>query len=408
MDNSKTYCVMPHIGMSIQNHGDICACNLNDLSFQKDNNEVIFINRDSLKDSWSSPTRKYLINLLDNNKEFAQTKDNHGCQQCYDQEKAGMRSQRLDLNTMFKDVEELPTQPRVLIIKPGNVCNLACRMCNPETSSGWYTDGHRLATKYEGVTESLAKWTNKFEHIKNGFDEKNSQFWNTFDEWLPNLVFIDIYGGEPFLSNRLFESLRKVADSGAAGNIELQLHTNATIYNEKYLEILSKFKTVSLNLSVDSHVPEHNSYIRSPVNGEILLENITKFKNYVDTHKNNISLGITMTLTIISVYYHEEIYKGLTKFRIPVRLNLVTWPIEYDIRILPIEVKQEILRKNENIDYKIYNSLKDYILQEVTSADQHFKKFWQTTKDLDQFRNQSFKATFSEYYKLLDPYVRNL
>ena len=34
---SPTYCVMPHIGLSVQNEGDICVCNLNDQSLQLDN-----------------------------------------------------------------------------------------------------------------------------------------------------------------------------------------------------------------------------------------------------------------------------------------------------------------------------------------------------------------------------------
>jgi len=49
--------------------------------------------------------------------------------------------------------------------------------------------------------------------------------------------------------------------------------------------------------------------------------------------------------------------------------------------------------------------MKGYILQEVSDADQHFKKFWQTTKDLDQFRHQSFEVTFPEYYDILKTYI---
>lgn len=392
---------MPHIGMSIQNHGDICVCNINNLSFKKPNDEVFYIHADGLKNSWQSKTRSYIANLLDSGVGHQLTEHNSGCSHCYDRETAGVPSQRVLFNKVFKDVKELASQPRVLIIKLGNVCNLSCRMCNPATSSSWYTDGYKLAVKYDGVTESFVKWTKNFEHIRNGFNADNEKFWTEFDEWLPNLIFVDIYGGEPFLSNRLFESLGKVADSGESANISLQLHTNNTIYNERYLEILSKFKSVQLKMSIDSHIPEHNSYIRYPVDGQQLLDNITRYKNYFDAHQNNVTLGITLTVNTMNMYYCGDIYTGLSKHGVFTGLNIVTVPEEYDIRILPLKIKQEILKRNSNIDYGVFNSWKEYILQDVPDADKHFKKFWQVTKDLDTFRNQSFEATFPEYYELL-------
>lgn len=408
MDNSKTNCVMPHLGMSIQNHGDICVCNINNLSFKKENDQNFYVHSDGLKNSWLSETRTYIANLLDSGVGHHPTEHNSGCSHCYDREKSGLPSQRIIFNEIFSEVESLPTQPKVLIIKPGNVCNLSCRMCNPDTSSSWYNDGYKLAVKYEGVTETFAKWTKNFEHIRNGFHADNEKFWNDFDEWLPNLVYIDIYGGEPFLSNRLFESLGKVASSGAASNINLQLHTNITIYNEKYLEILSKFKSVSLRLSIDSNRPEHNSYMRYPVDGNLLLDNIVKFKKYFETYSNHVTLSIALTVNTMNIYYCAEIYTELSRFNFATGFNIVTVPEEYDIRILPLAVKQEILAKNKDIDYGFHNSWKDYILQEIPNAEQHFKKFWQVTNDLDQFRNQSFKETFLEYYELLEPHVSKI
>jgi MoaA/NifB/PqqE/SkfB family radical SAM enzyme len=274
-------------------------------------------------------------------------------------------------------------------------------MCNPATSSNWYSDGYKLAVKYENVTESFPQWTKNFEHIKNGFSSNNKQFWSDFDEWLPNLVFVDIYGGEPFLSNRLFESLKKVSDTGEASNISLQMHTNGTFYNEDYLNILSKFKNVSLNLSVDSHKVEHNNYIRYPVDGAQLLENVLKFKKYIDNHKNNIDLGITVTFNTINIYHFSDIVTELSKIGTNIGPNFVNDPIEYDLRILPREVKEKIIEKNKTID----TSLEDYIMQEIPDSDNHLKKFWQITKDLDEFRNQNFESTFPEYYNILKNYI---
>jgi sulfatase maturation enzyme AslB (radical SAM superfamily) len=388
---------MPHIGMSIQNHGDLCVCNRNDQSLKNDRQEVIFIHKDSLRDSWASPTRKMIIDLLDSGQGMPQNQDNHHCQDCYDHEQAGKLSQRQTLNEVFKDVIPSATQPRVLIIKPGNVCNLACRMCNPETSSSWYTDAYKIAVKRDGVTESFAKYTKNFEHIRNGFNKDNINFWSDLAEWLPGLVFLDIYGGEPFLSKELFDTLDK---SPSPENTSLQLHTNVTTYNEKYLEILSKYKSVKIGLSIDSHIPDQLNYIRYPVNADEILENLQKFKNFF-VDNSNVNLNIALTINNLNIFNIDESFTKLSNYGIAIGYNFVSYPREYDIRTLPSNVKSEILNKNPNFK-KDFSS---YILQNIDNADIHFKKFWQMTKDLDSFRNQSFEKLFPDYYRLLAPHL---
>jgi organic radical activating enzyme len=388
---------MPHIGMSIQNHGDLCVCNRNDQSLKNDQQEVIFVHKDSLRDSWASPTRKMIIDLLDSGQGMLQNQDNHHCQDCYDHEQAGKLSQRQTLNEVFKDVIPSATQPRVLIIKPGNVCNLACRMCNPETSSSWYTDAYKIAVKRDGVTESFAKYTKNFEHIRNGFNKDNINFWSDLAEWLPGLVFLDIYGGEPFLSKELFDTLDK---SPSPENTSLQLHTNVTTYNEKYLEILSKYKSVKIGLSIDSHIPDQLNYIRYPVNADEILENLQKFKNFF-VDNSNVNLNIALTINNLNIFNIDESFTKLSNYGIAIGYNFVSYPREYDIRTLPSNVKSEILNKNPNFK-KDFSS---YILQNIDNADIHFKKFWQMTKDLDSFRNQSFEKLFPDYYRLLAPHL---
>jgi hypothetical protein len=91
----------------------------------------------------------------------------------------------------------------------------------------------------------------------------------------------------------------------------------------------------------------------------------------------------------------------LLKYNIGIGINFVNYPVEYDIRILPSNVKSEILNKNPNLKKYFEN----YFLQNIDNADIHFKKFWQVTKDLDSFRNQSFEKLFPEYYQLLSLYL---
>lgn len=390
MDQSKTHCVMPHKALAIQNNGDFCVCNINNMSFETKTREVMYVHNTSLKDAWNSHTRRMVAAALDRNRELP------ACSHCFDLEKSGNGSSRKQFNNMFGSLPDITTQPQIFILKPGNTCNLACRMCNPATSSGWYKDAYQLAVKNEGFDGTAVEYSKTFEHIRNSFNRDNTEFWNTFVEWLPNMTFVDIYGGEPFLTPALFDALEQVATAGKSHNTELQLHTNSTVFNTRYLEILSKFKSVKIGLSIDSDQVDELEYIRYPVSAAAVFENLEKIKQICKQYQN-IVLSICTTVTPLNVIDIDKIKNNLKKFELTIGLNLVTSPGEYDIRHIPQSVKKVIAKRNP--------SIANFIMQTVPGCDVLWPKFWKHTKDLDQLRGQSFEDTFPEFYKLIKPYV---
>lgn len=393
MDQSKTHCVMPHKALALQNNGDFCVCNINNMSFETKTREVMFVHNTSLKDAWNSHTRKMVAAALDRNRELP------ACSHCFDLEKAGDTSPRTNFNQLFDAVPSLTTQPRVFILKPGNTCNLACRMCNPATSSGWYRDAYQLAVKNEGFAGTASEYSQTFEHIRNSFNRDNTEFWDTFVEWLPNMVYVDLYGGEPFLTPTLFDALERVANAGKSHNTTLQLHTNLTVFNLRYLEILSKYKSVKIGLSIDSDQVQELEYIRHPVDAKTVFDNLEKFKQ-ISKKYQNITLDINTTVTPINVWNIEKIKLNLKKYQLPVGLNFVTSPGEYDIRHIPLPVRKIIAKNNP--------SIANFIMQTVPGCDIYWPKFWKHTKDLDQLRGQSFEDTFPKFYKLIEPYVNDV
>jgi len=202
MDKSNTYCVMPHMGMAFQNNADLCCCNLNKSSWQDKKRNTMFVYSHPIELAYKNHTRKIIAANLDHGIQHP------SCQQCWDLESADKVSTRQVLNNRFGSVEPLPDQPRILIIKPGNTCNFACRMCNPMTSSTWYRDGYELEKEglpssswYENIrpkeevaTLTFNEYTKTFETIRNSFNQGNTEFWTTLKKWIENLVFIDIYG----------------------------------------------------------------------------------------------------------------------------------------------------------------------------------------------------------------------
>jgi hypothetical protein len=196
----------------------------------------------------------------------------------------------------------------------------------------------------------------------------------------------------------LFDALEQVADTGQSHNTSLQLHTNLTVFNPKYLEILSKFKSVKIGLSVDSDQFNELEYIRYPVKADTIFDNLQKFKQ-VSKKYSNINFGICITITPLNVWRMSDIKKNLNQY-LPAYFNIVTSPGEYDIRHIPLPVRKIIANQNP--------SIANFIMQTVPGCDVLWPKFWKHTKDLDQLRGQSFEDTFPEFYELIKSYVSDV
>lgn len=405
MDKSTTYCVMPHLGMAVQNHGDLCSCNLNKNSWQDKKRKTIFVYSHPLESAFKSHTKKMIAANLDHGIQHP------SCQQCWDLEAAGKTSARQILNERFGSVEPLEDQPRILIIKPGNTCNFACRMCNPMTSSSWYRDGYELekhgltsSSWYDDIrpsnqvaTLNFNEYTRTFESIRTSFNQDHEEFWTTLKKWIENMVFIDVYGGEPFLAPAMFDLLEHGVNIGASKNITIGIHTNASIPNQRYLEILSQYKKVLFAVSIDSLDPGQLEYIRHKANFESVLENSKKF---IDYFKNfpHVNTAVSLTITPLNVFYVDHIVDEIQRvLGVRPSVNIVVTP-EYDIRHLPAPVKEYLITHVK--DEVIVN----FLQQTIPGCDVEWPKFCRATNKLDELRGQSFAKTFPEWWSILEPY----
>ena len=388
---------MPHIGLALQNDGDFCSCNVNSMSFKNDQREVMFVHKDRPTQAWGSHTRKILQRKLDSGQRISE------CRHCWDLEDSGQKSPRQTLNELFEHVIPDPEQPKVFILKPGNTCNLSCRMCNPATSSSWYKDAHKVAQEREHFVGTLRDYTKNFENIRNSFDLKNP-FWDEFVEWLPNIEYLDIYGGEPFLIDGLFDSLKKISGNGSE-NVSLQFHTNAQRINEDYLKTLVNFKKVNIGISIDSHIPSQMEYIRNGCQADVVYKNAKKIIQFAEKNEN-INCMITVTVTPLNVYYLDEILSALLSDneKSVIKLNFVTGPdAEYDIRHIPTPVKEKIREKIQH-NPECSEAI-NFLMQVIPGCDIIWPKFWKTTSLLDKIRQQSFQETFPEFYEILKDHL---
>lgn len=386
--NSSTFCMLSHTCMALQNYADFCSCNVNKMSWKNNKHEVLNVYDHPVRESFKSYTRKMLATALDHGQRHP------SCQQCWDQEDAGISSTRQQYNSVLKGIVPDTEQPKVLIFKPGNTCNMACRMCNPATSSSWYQDGYKL----ENPSVSFKEYTKEFEIIRNSYQPSNTELWNDLKSWMNKLEVIDIYGGEPFLTPGLFNMLEHGASIGVAKNISLAINTNASIWDQKYLDILKNYKSVMFKVSADSHIPAQFEYIRHKGNFAEVVDNILKFKHELEklTHFN---VFCVTTVTPLNVFYIDDIVKNLKQIlHLPVNVNIVTTPGEYDIRHLPVPVKEWLMR---NLKTTAVTSILE---QTIPGCDIEWPQFCKTTDRLDAIRKQSFQQTFPEWWEMLKPY----
>tara|TARA_R110002050_G_scaffold116734_3_gene233216 strand:- start:5849 stop:7027 length:1179 start_codon:yes stop_codon:yes gene_type:complete len=385
---SKSFCPLPWTHLATHPHGAITLCceaeQLLGASHAKDN-------PDKFKDLH---TEEYDFNNIHNNDNFndvrlqmlAGTRPSV-CTRCWDKEDAGQDSKRTidsrKLNFNIDDANEITNEDGSLKevsyefveLRLGNHCNLACRTCNPISSSRWKKDWQKA--KFDErliLPQNLMDWP------------LDSKFWDSLLQHVKNLRVLYINGGEPLLVDKHKDFLYKLVELDIAKNVEIVYSTNVTIINKEYEEAWKGFRKVQMMLSLDD-VGDRNSYVRHLSKWEKVLKTFEWLSSLEQVDTN-----MMCTVSTLNVYYlkeYFEYYKNKTNY---ISLNFVNDPDYYDIRNLPLEVKQEVLKKFPN------EQLRAWMMQEGKNSLDRFMKHTQT---LDIIRNQSFEKTFPEWNDML-------
>ena len=404
MEKSNLYCVLAHSGLGLHNSGRTYLCCHSRKYLENSSEEQLYLDSSTLEDAWNSPTRLEIQQALDNNIEHP------NCQACWDDEHAGKSSRRIHFNKLFPEHKIRKDQPQYLDLKMGNTCNMKCRTCNPEVSSQWYREDWELtAQPKEGIEwpEYLKRWR----RITASYSDDNQAVWETLTRWLPNTIYIDYYGAEPMLIKKNFEVLEAAVAQHTAQDITLHINTNGTIWDDYHEELLSKFKHVYFDLSIDD-VESRCGYIRYSSTWELVSTNLEKFLLAREKNKN-FSFSVCVTINCLNVYYLNEIFDYLSSKRLTINPNMLHLPWQLNIKILPSEVKQAVIEKLMRYRPRQYYeqhwmSLRDMVINfintKIDGAETHFKEFHYYTKGLDRTRNQCFEQSLPEFAELVKPW----
>jgi organic radical activating enzyme len=332
----------------------------------------------------------------------------NGCWKCYKEDDSGVKSMRVGAKQFMEQTTELNLE--YLEIESGRFCNLKCRSCSPNVSSGFHPEiksSKFMANHFQlDVNDKLLDPRNQLNKSLLYITQKQSQ----------NLKYLKITGGEPLLSEYLLEYMQKLNSWNLSKNITLEIYTNSSFFpKQKFLSVLKTFKRVYLFLSIDA-IGKKSDYMRSGSEWSTMEKVADEWYNFSVDNKN-IVLDVSTTISIYNVMYLKELFNWTTehlKIKWP-SVNFVHDPSYMSVPSFSANIKNkilEILKKqwNQNDmttgESSRYKKLINFI--ENTHNSGQMQEFIKFTENVDKIRNEDWKVVFPELYSLLTGYKNSI
>jgi sulfatase maturation enzyme AslB (radical SAM superfamily) len=375
------FCMAPWAAISTDVNGSIRPCCRFSQPHKQIDHVMPFMKDGTLDELWNSePLRKLRQSFIDGEMPIE-------CIQCSKEESSGLVSYRQEMNTFL---ERYPHQknrydftsaespsPFYIYLKLTNVCNLKCRMCSPMASSLIQKERE----KEFGIKGDDYWHENK---IVETYNEES------FKRWLPNIDYIVFTGGEPFVGKENKDLIQLMIDEGHSHKIDLHFNTNGMVMPKAIIDMLLKFRSVSLAFSVDD-IGKRLNYHRHGADWELIKKNIQR----VPTDKN-ITIAIYTTVNNYNIWYLEEAMEEFKKLTKNVSYDFVYEPAFLSPRCLNSLVKKELIEKYDG--KREYEKVIKYIKD--SNVDRTMEFFAQI-RELDKIRKENFAEVFPEWAEVI-------
>lgn len=386
--NNKSFCTLAWHGINLEPDGRIRIC--------CESTEVLGdSSNDTIKDVYNSKNIKDIRNSMLKGEKIK------SCQSCYTKEKYGRESLRKSSNKKFfhtinkiienttKDGRHKNFDLKYIDARYNNLCNLACRSCDPSASSSWHK-----AAKVIPRTKT-ANFSNAF--LSAGNNEE--KVYNQIIEHIHSIETIYFAGGEPLIIEKFYELLEKLISSGRT-DVELIYNSNLThtkLKSHSIFDLWNKFENVSVGASLDAE-GKRAEYIRTNTKWDKIEENrrlMIKKCPHVDFHVSA-TTGILNALHVPDFHY-SWVQKRLIKPE-DFNIQILFSPKHYSLSQAPNNIKKLVekkyldhlkwlrpIDKNGRATFG-YESIIEHM---KTNDDFDKTAFWQETKLLDRFYNQN-------------------
>ena len=314
--------------------------------------------------------------------DFAQQQWPRGCIRCKIEEENNISSKRqLDFERWSQQyARHVPESDGFITasVAFGNTCNLKCITCSPDSSSRWRSE----------YTSIYLKDVAHYNFYK-------QDFVTDFAAAAPNLIHIDIPGGEPFLSGvpEQKQLLRHYVDSGRAASMTLHYTTNATIWPDpEWWELWSHFKEIDMQLSIDG-VCARYEYIRYPAVWSVLVATV---QAYLDKQSlPNFRLSVSHTVSAYNILYLDEFFTWCYNIKLPKPwTGRVHTPVHMRPSVWGNHARNIIIEKLQQSQHADVVNWSQMIAN--TNDSEYFDQFCNRLQQHDQYRGTDFKTTFPE------------
>lgn len=215
-----------------------------------------------------------------------------GCKTCYisDSVFSYKDKKNKDFYPFLNKIDvDNPTLPKVVHIGLTNICNLACRMCNPNQSSKL----HQFISK----SPELNSYYPTF-FADNKVDPKKLK--GSFAE----TSIVTFMGGEPMIDESCLEILKMIKEESTKLR-SITFITNFTKLNKEILDIVNSLNIkVTLSISIDGP-PKLQEYIRHFAKWDDIYNNM----EYVRKHYPRFKFGSNSTISLLNVGYVADTVK---------------------------------------------------------------------------------------------------
>ena len=394
----KVFCVLPWIHMHIWPNGTTypCCLSTNDYIIGNTNNS-------SMEELWNSDKMTELRkNILTGN-------PTSGCKNCYEHEKNGNISMRMNLNNDFKHLHHRTNLTNddgtldniymaYMDIRFSNLCNFKCRSCGPDLSSFWVDDAIKLG--------NYSKNQPKILKLKNTLEE----LWQDVDKWIDTVEKIYFAGGEPLIMEEHYKILEHLIKLGKT-DISIAYNTNFSQLNFKNKDVISlweKFDDISIGASLDA-MDKRAEYMRKGTNWPQIEKNRIRLKNELPDVKFHVSATISAyNAEHVPDFFDDWISKEYVAAD-SVECNTVLFPEYLRAQILPDNKKEKIILKyksfieKHNIE-KYRNSYSFFAFMDSLKTDKSYlvPDFIDYNKKLDSIRNENMLDIFPELSCLIN------
>lgn len=414
---SPTFCVLPWIHRFTNIGGEVQVCCVSE---EYNNNNIdddgIPLNVLRVQDDDILMNTHFMKNLR---LEMMKGKWPRFCERCRVTEKDGGFSRRQFENaTYFQFISRIinDTRPdggikvniRTADYRLGNTCNLACRMCNPRSSSKWIKDWLQVEEIPFASTEAELDSFRRYKYYE------NPKIWESFRRQIPTLRNLHFAGGEPLVVDQMVRALKMCVDEGYAENIWLSYNTNLTYLPEEVKELWSRFHHVRIYASIDAY-GELNDYIRYPSRWDLIHKNMIDLEENFEKYHLRLVL-VNSTLQMYNVMRIDRLFKYLGEFEriipIPKLINLFHPPY-YSTQVLPLEMKDLVRERLKSAQaqanlimrrrvrmkrYLFYLTLVDEAIHFMESEDRQslLPAFFRAAFSKDRLRGESLFGVLPE------------